>query len=283
MTRLQKKCFVASACLHGLLGVVVLVTAAFRSEPTVAGEQVLTLISPLVLDRTGSGGGPPAVVVQQPPVPTPTPTRQATPAAPAPPRLTAPPKPPTTPAPRQTARNPTPDKPATAPAARGHVVTPTFDPAPRSATAGRQSGSPPTAARAASDNRAEELSTALASLASGVRTAAATATVVTVPGEGGGEAFVGYDTLVYNVYYHAWNAPQGSSDTRSADARIVVARDGTIISHELTRRSGNPAIDTSVERVLDQIKTLPPFPEASQDAQRTFIISFSLEATHSSG
>ena len=140
MTRLQKKCFVASACLHGLLGVVVLVTAAFRSEPTVAGEQVLTLISPLVLDRTGSGGGPPAVVVQQPPVPTPTPTRQATPAAPAPPRLTAPPKPPTTPAPRQTARNPTPDKPATAPAARGHVVTPTFDPAPRSATAGiRQS------------------------------------------------------------------------------------------------------------------------------------------------
>ncbi|MGD1085795.1 MAG: energy transducer TonB [Verrucomicrobiota bacterium] len=283
---MQKKCFVASACLHGLLGVVVLVTAAFRSEPTVAGEQVLTLISPLILDRAGSGGEAPAVIVPRPPAPppapAPSPTRPATP-SPAPPRVTPPPMPTTIPAPRQTARSTTPDKPASAPAARGHIVVPTFDPAPRSATAGRQSGPSPTAGRSASDNRAQELSTALASLASGVRTAAATATVVTVPGEGGGEAFVGYDTLVYNVYYHAWNAPQETSDTRSADAKIVVTRDGTIVSHEITRRSGNPAIDSSVERVLDQVKQLPPFPEASHDAQRTFIISFSLEATQAPG
>jgi TonB family protein len=163
------------------------------------------------------------------------------------------------------------------------VVTPDLTPVTRGNATARTSSSTATSPHAAPDNRSAEISSALEGLAGAVRTSGARATVVTVPGEGGGEAFVGYETAIYNAYYHAWMAPQDTSDNRSADAKIVVARDGTILSREVARPSGNPAIDRSVQRVLDQVRQLPPFPEGAQDAQRSFIISFSLEATHSSG
>ena len=78
-----------------------------------------------------------------------------------------------------------------------------------------------------------------------------------MPGQGGGEAFVGYETVIYNVYYHAWITPDSVADRLAAtDAKIVVARDGTILSAEIISKSGEPALDRSVGKSIaggDQI------------------------------
>ena len=69
----------------------------------------------------------------------------------------------------------------------------------------------------------------------------------------------------------------------TADARIVVARDGSIISAELVRRSGNPQVDRSVERALRAVTKLPPFPAGSHDEERTFTIQFDLQSKEGTG
>ena len=85
----------------------------------------------------------------------------------------------------------------------------------------------------------------------GVKSSGAEETVVDMPGQGGGEAFVGYETFIYNAYYHAWITPDSVADRLAAtDAKIVVARDGTILSAEIITKSGEPALDKSVERAL---------------------------------
>jgi TonB family protein len=124
----------------------------------------------------------------------------------------------------------------------------------------------------------------LEELASNVRATGAKSTVVALPGEGGGEAFVGYETAIFNAYYHAWKTPEETTDRLAvADAKIVVSRDGTIVSAEIVSKSGDAAVDRSVQRALDQVKTLPPFPEKAKDTQRSFLIRFNLEAKQSSG
>jgi TonB family protein len=101
---------------------------------------------------------------------------------------------------------------------------------------------------------------------------------------GGGEAFAGYEQAVGSIYYRAWVAPEGVGDGGSdTEVEIVVARDGTIISAQLTTHSGKSSMDRSVQSVLNKVRKLPPFPEGASDTQRTFQIVFNLKAKHSSG
>jgi TonB family protein len=296
MTRLQKKCFVVSGGAHGLLLVVLLAAAAFRPEPSLTEQQVLTLVPFRVLDRAGSGGEPAAAVAPQPPRPESRPApretlpqpRETTPQ----PRLSEPPKAvaKTTPTePKTTPTEPkksTAEKPAPEPAPNKHVITPEYTPVTAGKKPAEKSDSSAQArARAdASKARSAELASALEELASNVRATGAKSTVVALPGEGGGEAFVGYETAIFNAYYHAWKTPEETTDRLAvADAKIVVSRDGTIVSAEIVSKSGDAAVDRSVQRALDQVKTLPPFPEKAKDTQRSFLIRFNLEAKQSSG
>jgi TonB family protein len=59
-----------------------------------------------------------------------------------------------------------------------------------------------------------------------------------------------------------------------------VARDGRIIRATIVDRSGNRVLDLSVQKALDSVTKLPPFPEGSRDDQRTFTIDFNLKAKH---
>ena len=110
--------------------------------------------------------------------------------------------------------------------------------------------------------------------------------MVALPGEGGGEAFVGYRTAIFNAYYQAWKPPEGTTRrSASADVRIVVARNGDLLSSEIVTKSGDSAVDQSVQRALDQVERqkLPPFPTGAEDTPRTFLIRFDLEAKQSAG
>lgn len=108
-------------------------------------------------------------------------------------------------------------------------------------------------------------------------------TVVEMPGGGGGEVYVNYKQFVQAAYHNAWIPPaEIANDAMAVRAEVTVDRSGNVISAKPVRKSGNPALDKSVERAL-QLKFIAPFPEGSKDNQRDFIIIFDLKARRSLG
>lgn len=300
MNRLQKKCFLFSMGVHGLLAVILLATAAFRPSPPANDSAVMEFIPAKLLDRAGAGGGSMAMAIapqpqsqsqrqyqppQQPaPVRTPEPVEHLTPRA-------------------QPARQHEPtrvreetdvalerDAPSLVPVKKHHQIKPTFTPADRSSTAAKTSESRSSAAaeraaaRSSEARRLQAIENAFSGLASNVRNRTGQIVAADLPGVGGGEAFAGYETAIREIYRRAWS-PQGDLDDRLAnvDAKIVVARDGSILSAEVVSRSGHRDLDHSVEQVLRAVAKLPPFPESAQDAERSFLIRFNLEAKELSG
>jgi periplasmic protein TonB len=288
MTRLEKKCMVFSVGLHGLLAVILLASAGFGSNPPQTDLQVLTLIPANIVDRAGAGGGTP--------VPSPSPQLQRQPQPePAPQTVQTEQvervQVPTPPQRKETTRPlPEPDdskdvtlesKPKTPKPSTHHEVQVSYTPA-NAATSRKKpektsSSETPSTARAEA-RRLKEIENSLAELASGVRSSGSPNTVVDVEGIGGGEAFAGYREVVKAYYYRAWVAPDNMGNRlATADARVTIARDGSVISAELARPSGDSALDKSVERVLRDVTKLRPFPASTHDTQRTFSLRFSPE------
>ena len=58
------------------------------------------------------------------------------------------------------------------------------------------------------------------------------------------------------------------------ESRVVVARDGGVLSATITKPSGNLKVDGLVEKILESVKHVPPFPATVTDAQKTCIIVF---------
>jgi TonB family protein len=302
MTRLQKKCFLFSACMHGLLGIILVIGSAFRSQPATKDMQILTMIPSKILDEPGAGGGSPEPVAPAQPAAPPAPAVQQP--QPAPPAV-QPPQPVEPahaaemverPKPRDVVKEISPEpaierETEAKPAHKPHEIHPDYTPASsvthkKSAKASETASAEAAASssRAAASRLRREIAESLDALASGVKNSGAQGTVVDMPGQGGGEAFAGYETVVYNVYYHAWNTPDSvANKLAGTDAKIVVARDGTIISAEIVNKSGEPALDKSVGRVLRAVTKLPPFPATAHDEQRSFLIRFNLEAKEASG
>jgi TonB family protein len=289
MTRLQKKCFLFSAGMHGLLGVIVLGSSAFREKPATKDIPILTMIPARILDEPGAGGGSPE------PAAAPQPAQPAAPIV-RPPQPVAPPHAAELmerPIPREVAKEPAPQplmaKEVVAnPVHKAHEIRPDYTPATPAArkpkTKATESATAESSSRAATSRLQRQIAESLDALASGVKSSGAKGTVVEMPGQGGGEAFAGYETVIYNAYYHAWITPDSVADKLAAtDVKIVVARDGTILSAEIISKSGEPALDKSVGRVLRAVTKLPPFPESARDEQRSFLIRFNLKAKEASG
>jgi TonB family protein len=57
-----------------------------------------------------------------------------------------------------------------------------------------------------------------------------------------------------------------------------VSSDGTVLSSEIMKSSGDSSVDDSVQRTLDRVTFIAPFPEGSTEKQKTFIINFNLKA-----
>jgi protein TonB len=302
MTRFQKKCLVFSVGLHGLLGLILLVSAGFGERPEQTQMDVLTMIPPNILDRAGAGGGtPPSQPVQPTQAPNPQPRLQPVPQPQPQPVVRAEPVERAVPVqhlerplPRETveeeqpvaeeSNNPIPTHHAKP--HKHHEIQPTFTTASQSTSARESRDEPSSQSNARAEaRRLKQIENSLDGLASDVRSSASPSTVVEVPGiGGGGEPFAGYREVIFTIYNRAWIRPDDvASRLASADVKIIVARDGTIISAELISRSGEPALDRSVRRALDAVPSLPPFPASARDEQRTFIIRFNLESKESSG
>lgn len=95
----------------------------------------------------------------------------------------------------------------------------------------------------------------------------------------GGEAYADYAQFVKNVYEDAWIVTDDLMDDDST-ARVIVTirRTGQVVSARIERRSGDSTLDNSVQRALDKVRFIAPFPQGAKEDERTFKINFNLKA-----
>jgi TonB family protein len=317
MNRLQKKCFVVSASLHGLLLVaLVFSTAFFRSDRLLKDMgPVVDIVNAIPTDRMVNSGGnpngnptppapalPPPQALQQPP---PQPVKPL----PEPPKPQ--PKPPEVkqvkkveplpevpkvkaelpvPAPKKVEKKPpvkeTP--PAPKPSISTKVVKWTNNPAQVQQELARKAAQQKAEreyAKQVAQYNAERarLASQVNGIVGGVGKSISQSTVVAPLGPGG-LAFANYLSIVREIYDRAWHVGQDlTDDDSSAVAKVTIRRDGTVEDARLQRRSGNSLLDKSVQRALDSVRKIAPFPEGATDSERTFTIEFNLKTRKAVG
>jgi TonB family protein len=102
------------------------------------------------------------------------------------------------------------------------------------------------------------------------------ATLIDAPGSGS-VAYASYDSAVKSAYYQTWM--QMLLDTVAKDGenvivRVSIARDGTVLSANIVTPSGDAKVDASVQRTLERVKYIAPFPEGATEKERTYTINF---------
>jgi TonB family protein len=310
MDRLQKKCFMASTGTHALLACILMFGSAFfiqKQKPVDVSEMPKLRMIPgkLVDDLLSGGGGNPNLKitderikgetmrpeeVQEPAPPAPQPKQEPTPPAPKKVEPTPPKKaepviektPPKTdnlklvPTVRKNGKEPVKVS-ATDP--KDSDITKFLKPASISPAEKlrRQAEAEAKAYAAAETKRRESLGKALDNMKTGLRAGFTDGTVVEVGGPGG-EAYANYAQFVKEVYENAWNIPTDFLDQNATTVvTVVIDRSGNVIHASVQTKSGSTTLDRSVQRALDRVKFVAPFPEGAKDEKRTFTIDFNVK------
>ena len=274
MSRLHKKCFMASTGFHLLLAGLLIVGPGFLSpEPKAVNVPVITFVPVITTDDLASGGGspkggpPPAAVPQvttPPPAPASEPKRQPEPVKP-----------------KEAVKEevPKPDTFAVEPNAKSKPKKPEISTTvvrrkPDSKAADRAKA----AAREAAEARlaTQRARQAIAGLADGLSQSTSVELRALVAVE---LPYANFLSAVKKRYTDAWEVPGSISDENATvTASITIARDGTVISSRIIRRSGNAAVDQSVQATLDRVRFAAPLPGTSQESERTVTIDFNVKA-----
>lgn len=292
MNRLQKKCLIATAGFHLLLVVILVFGSAFfvtHSKPD--DTQVLDVIPANLIDAAFSSG----VKGAQPPPPTPPvvkptePQPTVTPPAPKPePVVTPPPVPKPEPAPTLAEKverffKPEPDdtkpveKTEKTAKPKHEIKVDLTKQVVRKTTRTSTDTAEADDAREAQRQRAARLK-AIASVARSIKENTSSATSVDMPGEGS-VSYANYASAVKSIYERAWTPPDDtSSDDAITKASVTISRDGSVISSRILNPSGDARVDASVQRTLDRVTFVAPFPDGAKEKERTFIINFNLKA-----
>ena len=97
-------------------------------------------------------------------------------------------------------------------------------------------------------------------------------------------AYANYAAVVKSVYEQAWVPPDDAhNDEANVKVTVTIARDGTVISARILTPSGDAGVDASVQRTLDRVTFIAPFPEGATEKERTYTINFNLKAKRSLG
>jgi TonB family protein len=303
MTRLQKKCLVAAAGAHFLALVVLLCSAFIPSHPPVDNSQVLDVIPSKLIDALANSGvkaaeppppAPPATQPPQPqsqpaptpPPPKPEPQKQQPEKAPEPPKQAEPVKPPEPAEPDNAAA----ELKVTKPKPQPHRVDPNLTPVVRKNVketdnheAQAEAEAQAAAAAKEAKHQHERQVKALESAASSIRDNASSATTVELRGDSS-VAYANYATIVKSVYTQRWILPDTTANDNSrVKVSVTIQRDGRVSDAHIMDRSGDSSVDRSVQRTLDRVSSLPPFPDEATDKERTYIIYFDLGAKRQMG
>jgi TonB family protein len=274
MNRLQKKCAVATAGVHLLLIVILFVGPAFfYSKPKADDLQVLDVIPANLIDAAFNSGV--ANAAPPPPAPVAPPTPVVTPPAPAP-----------TPEKAEKAEPVKPPDKLPPDDLKPVVKTAKVEPrksqintqlvtrvAPRDAAAAAARAEAQAEARA-QQRRAQAVRSALRDLKGNLTSA----TVVDAPGSGSA-AYANYRDVVGSIYYAAWTPPEdAANDDAITKVSVTIASDGTVVTARIVTPSGDAGVDNSIQRALDRVTFIAPFPEGAKEKERIFIIKFNLKA-----
>jgi protein TonB len=307
MNRLQKKCLIATASGHLLLLLILLVGPGFftsKSKPD--DTELLDVIPSTLVDAAFSSGvkdaqAPPLnpIPAAQPPAVQPPTPQPPQPPPPQPKPVVQPPEP--KPElekqpeadPVKDVEKPTPDglEPVVKPVkAKPHVinvdlgkkvvhkVSPKDTAAAERAAEKAAAIAEENAARAAADKRARNVAKAFSGATSYINGHSSSATSVQMPGTGS-VSYASYASAVKSIYERAWTSPEDTSiDDANTKVSVTIARDGTVVSSHIIDRSGDASVDASVQRTLDRVTFVAPFPDGAKEKERTFIINFNLKA-----
>jgi len=287
MSRLRTRCFVVSAGAHALLALLLLAGSGFlRAKRPVESLPLLTFVPDRLVDAMVVGGGSPqgsqtpaALVAMPPPAPL-----LARPLAPAPSKPPAARPPKAAPEKEPSRMDLTEPKPGKRSPVRRRDVEVNLKPTVRKTSdQGDDQTAAETAAwvrQAAAAHRARvtgAVTTLEGKLSSGSLSA--------VPLGPGGESYANYGVFVLSVYDWAWQPPAEIADEgATVKVKVVIAREGKVISSEILSKSGIAALDKSVREALGRVDDIgKSFPEGAKEDQRVFIINFNLKARHRLG
>jgi protein TonB len=285
MNRLQKKCLIATAGFHLLLVLILVFGSAFFVHHEKPNEtQMLDVIPANLIDAAFNSG----VKAAQPPAPTPVVPPQPTPTPPQPQPAVTPPTPPAPTLVQRVEKLFTPEPPKISPddltpaetvsKPKEHTIkvdlTQVTHTAPKVTAA-----SDPDAREAAKE--AKLRAKAILAAARAIKDNASTATEVDTPGTSS-VSYANYKDALASIYYNAWTPPD---DTANDDAitkvRVTIARDGTVISAEIIGASSDARVDSSVQKAIDRVTSVPPLP--GDESQRSIILNFNLKTKRMTG
>jgi TonB family protein len=281
MNRLQKKCVIATSGAHLLLIVILFVGPAFfYSKPKADDLQVLDVIPANLIDAPFNSG----VANATPPPPAPVAPPQPPPPAP----VVTPPAPAPAPAPEKVEKAEPVKPPDKLPSEDLKPVEKTAKVEPRKIQINTQlvaRVSPRDAAAAAAQAEARAAAREQQRRAQAIRSALrdlkgnlTSATVVDAPGSGSA-AYANYRDVVGSIYYAAWTPPDdAANDDAITRVSVTIASDGTVVAARIVTPSGDAGVDNSIQRALDRVTFIAPFPEGATEKERTFIIKFNLKA-----
>jgi protein TonB len=278
MNRTEKKCIIASAGIHLLLLLILLIGPAFLSSKNeVDDSPVLEFIPVLTTDLKASGGGDPNVkslpaAQVEPParIPAPAPAPVQKPVA----KPVVPPKEVAKPVPQEK-----PDSDAV------EVTKKPVKPKVNLKLVNRDTN-PQDNAKARAEQQAREAVEAQRRVedrvnraVSGIKGGLSSSTEIRLKGPGGGGLpYANFLDAVKAAYAREWRVPDGAADdSATATVSVVIARDGTVLSARITRSSGNAAVDRSVQNTLDRVKFAAPLPANAAESQREVSINFNVK------
>ena len=246
MSRLKRSCVVGSVVFHALI-LAMLVLGPMLLAKREEKVRVIDLVPSAVIDKLLA----PAAPVAPPPAPAPPKPKQ-----PEPKKVQPKPKPkPVPPKPKPKKITPEP-KPKPKPKIRVNLNSNVRKPDAQKDTAKR--------ARQAEAKRQTALNKLQAKLSG--------RTSVNVPV--GRYASANYESLIRKKYMDATIHPGAIGGDPVVKVRLVIARNGTVLSARVTGKSGVASWDRSVQKVLDRVKFIKPFPEAMKGSQQTFSLNF---------
>jgi len=282
MNRLQKKCLIATAGFHLLLVLTIVFGSAFFTSHQKPDEtQVLDVIPSILIDAKLSSG----VKAAQPPAPTPIVQPPAPQPQPTPPPPTPVVTPPTLVEKVENLFKPEPKKlspDALEPVEKPAKPTPkkkeiSLTPVVRTVPKVSPDTSDADAREAA--KAAKLRAKAIANAARAIKANASSATTVEVLPGTSSVSYANYASVVKSVYDQAWTPPDDmAGDDVTTKVSVTIGSDGTVISSRIIEKSGDERVDASVQRALDRVTFVAPFPDGAKEKERTFFINFNPQA-----
>ena len=246
MGRLKRSCVVGSVVFHTLI-LAMLVLGPMLLAKREEKVRVIDLVPSEVIDKLLA----PAAPVAPPPAPAPPKPK------PEPKKIQPKPKPkPVLPKPKPKKNTPKP-KPKPKPKIKVNLDSSVRKPDARNTEAEKEAAK----RREALNRSLNKLDTKLSSR-----------TAVNVPL--GRFASANYESLIRRKYMDATIHPGAISGDPVVKVRLVIARSGRVLSASITGQSGVTSWDRAVQKTLDRVKFIKPFPESMKGAQQTFNLNF---------